>query len=507
MANLLVMMEFFRGELLPASLEALGQARRLGTTFGLSVYALVPLPSEPDSGDEDLTARCGRYGADKVVMLTGEGLQSEGEMRFACYAGALLAACSQLPPRLLLLGDTPAARDIAPRLASRLGAAYLPRGAALEVEGQLVLCDETGSHVMVESEASVGEGMPPPPPPPVLMTVPPGRFQMASGAQDAEMMIIAAADCVQTSDATPVAAAGFTEEGLDVLPLASRLVGPGPQDDDAAAPAPALWRLQAGAQGLAAADTAQFRIVLDAESDKVTAADYVLAVSEAELATTRTALLTQLALPAPPKVASQWSSRSDFSEPSQFTPTGELDGWGDGETAPTGDTDTTREVVAAPPTPRLTEDPLPPVVAPPASVPIAKSSVPMAFDESMWEGFATLPTPLTGVERTAGEGSPVVELATADTAPVPIVSLAGAGSARRSAENLQRSSQSPQPAPSAQSPGRGARQAPGEQEKLEVKEGKSAKDEAATLAQGDSAKGEAGAGKPQGSVSEWTEDP
>ena len=50
MANLLVMMEFFRGELLPASLEALGQARRLGTAFGLSVYALVPLPSEPDSG-------------------------------------------------------------------------------------------------------------------------------------------------------------------------------------------------------------------------------------------------------------------------------------------------------------------------------------------------------------------------------------------------------------------------------------------------------------------------
>ena len=91
MANLLVMMELFRGELLPASLEALGQARRLGTAFGMSVYALCPLPSEPDSGEEDITARCGRHGADKVVMLTGEGLQSESEMRFASYAGALLA--------------------------------------------------------------------------------------------------------------------------------------------------------------------------------------------------------------------------------------------------------------------------------------------------------------------------------------------------------------------------------------------------------------------------------
>lgn len=510
MANLLVMMEFFRGELLPASLEALGQARRLGTTFGLSVYALVPLPSEPDSGDEDLTARCGRYGADKVVMLTGEGLQSEGEMRFACYAGALLAACSQLPPRLLLLGDTPAARDIAPRLASRLGAAYLPRGAALEVDGQLVLCDETGSHVMVESESIASEGMPPPPPPPVLMTVPPGRFQMASGAQDAEMMIIAAADCVQTSDATPVAAAGFTEEGLDVLPLASRIVGPEPQDEDAAVPVPALWRLQASAQGSAAeTDTAHFRIVLGSEPEKAAAADYVLAVPDGELATTRSALLTQLELPPPPKVPSQWSSRSDFNEPSQFTPTGELDGWGDGEAAPTGDTDTTREVVAAPAAPRLPDELLPPAVAPPVAIPIAKSPAPAAFDESMWEGFATLPTPHTGEERLTSEGSPVLEMATADTAPVPIVSLGGAGISRRSSENLQRSSQSPQPAPSTQSPGRsrGSRKAQGESEDLESKEAKDAKDQTAAPASGGSSSEGAGAGKPQGASSDWTEDP
>lgn len=485
MANLLVMMEFFRGELLPASLEALGQARRLGTTFGLSVYALVPLPSEPDSGDEDLTARCGRYGADKVVMLTGEGLQSEGEMRFSCYAGALLSACSQLPPRLLLLGDTPAARDIAPRLASRLGAAYLPRGAALEVDGQLVLCDETGSHVMIESESVASEGMPPTAPPPVLMTVPPGRFQLASGAQDAEMLIIAAADCVQTSDATPVAAAGFTEEGLDPLPLASRLVGPSSADEDPAAPAPALWRLQSNSEeSVIGNDTAQFRIAVGPDSGNAAAADYLLTVSESDVATTRAALLAQLALPAPPKAPSQWSSSNGFSEASQFTPTGELDGWGDNETVPTGDTDTTREVVAAPALPRQSEDPSPSVaVSTPVVIPVVRGPMPVSYDAAMWEGFATLPTPHAGEGRAASDGAPSAELATADTAPVPIVSRASAES----------------PAPSSQSPGRGrgGRKAKGE--------GKEAKDDKAPDP-GESRPGAALTGQPGGSISDWTEE-
>lgn len=506
MANLLVMMEFFRGELLPASLEALGQARRLGTTFGLSVYALVPLPSEPDSGDEDLTARCGRYGADKVVMLTGEGLQSEGEMRFACYAGALLAACSQLPPRLLLLGDTPAARDIAPRLASRLGAAYLPRGAALEVDGQLVLCDETGSHVMVDSESGISEGMLPPPPPPVLMTVPPGRFQLASGAQDAEMMIIAAADCVQTSDATPVAAAGFAEEGLDPLPLASRLAGPGPQDEDAESVVPALWRLQAGSvRPPAGADTAQFHIALGPEDENSASADYLFVVPEAELATIRGTLLTQLAQPAPPKAEVQWSARSGFSESSQFTPTGELDGWGIGQAAPTGDTDTTREVVAPAPAPRPPEEPPPPAAAAPAAQALTRSPVLAPIDASMWEGFATLPRPGEGTAE--GEGTPIVELETADTAPVPIVAPSAQSLPRLRVENAGRSSQSPHPAaPSAQSPvrGRGAQKAKSDKD---AKDAKDEEGEKPASGQGSALPGTASGGQAGGPLSDWTEDP
>ena len=461
------MMEFFRGELLPASLEALGQARRLGTAFGLSVYALVPLPSAPDSGDEDLTARCGRYGADKVVMLTGEGMQSESEMRFAGYAGALLAACAQLPPRMLMLGDTPAARDIAPRLASRLGAAFLPRGAALEIDGELVFCDETGNHVTVDSEPLLIEGMPPPPPPPVLLTVPPGRFPLAAGTQDAEMLIVAAADSVPTSDATPVAAVGFTEEALDALPLASRLVGLGAVDAEGSVPA--LWRVRATAAGEpASADSAQFYVALGPNAEQALWADYVLTVPEAEIAATGAALLAQLALPAPPKPVAKRTLTGGFGELSHLTPTGELDGWGNGDITLTGDTDTTREVAvatpAAQPAARIHEEP------PRSATPAVKSAGPVAVDAGMWEGFATPPKPRLGEPSGfRGDGAPQFELETADTAPVAIVAPAGelAGAVpgrassgppivRRGIDAKPRSSQSPRRAPpSSQSPGRG----------------------------------------------------
>jgi hypothetical protein len=483
-ANLLVMMELYRGELLPASLEALGQARRLGTAFGLSVYALVPLPSEPDSGEEDITARCGRHGADKVVMLTGEGLQSESEMRFAGYAGALLAACAQLPPRLLLIGDTPAARDIAPRLASRLGAAFLPRGAALEVDGQLVLCDETGGHVAIDAEPVAVEGMPPPAPPPVLLTVPPGRFQTAAGSQDAEMLLVAAADTIQTSDATPVAAAGFTEEALDVLPMSWRLGGAGPAEAEAVAPP--LWQVRAASQGSPdKTDAAHFHITVGPDADRVSGADYALAVPESDVQACRAALLAQLALPPPPKPIVKRVLRSGFGEGSHLTPTGELDGWGSSESTLTGDTDTTREVAVAQPPPRLHDDsahgPSASSSRPAAGPGAAAAANAAAFDAGMWEGFATPPTSPPGTGR--DDGAPQFELETADTAPVAVVApgnieigpklAPGQPAMRRAVEFKPRSSQSPRRTPpSSQSPARG--RAPG---------GRRAKDQAPSKAE------------------------
>ena len=121
MANVLVMIEFLDSEPLCASLEALGQARRLGSAVGMTVYALLPMQSVSPQIRERLGQILGHFGADGVVLLTAESPVNEQELRFAPYARALLQACEELPPKLFFMADTPAARDIAPRLAARIG--------------------------------------------------------------------------------------------------------------------------------------------------------------------------------------------------------------------------------------------------------------------------------------------------------------------------------------------------------------------------------------------------
>ncbi len=65
-------------------------------------------------------------------------------MRHGTHGRAILAACEQLPPAVLLLGSTRAARDLGPRLAARLGAAYLPDGWIAAAGGRLLLHDRAG---------------------------------------------------------------------------------------------------------------------------------------------------------------------------------------------------------------------------------------------------------------------------------------------------------------------------------------------------------------------------
>lgn len=425
MANLLVMMEFYRGTLLSVSLEALGQARRLGSALGLTVYALVPLPSGPSRGDGDITAACGLHGADKVVFLTGEALASEGEMRFQSYAPSLMQACTQLTPRLVLFGDTPAARDVAPRLAVRLGAAYLARGAALERDGRLILCDTEGQHVrLIAGDETSGDDFGeseavPPPPPPVVMTVPPGRFETAAGLQDADMLIISSQEREIGSDVTPVTGGGFVEERLDPQPLDERLGGtllskisvaeaaswdspvPAPEaaadsgeipEPEPAAPFPPLWTVIADGP---ASPGAMYRVAIgpDADSKPV---DYALVVPTAELSTTCQALRAQLLLPVTrPTLARRGRS---VSRPEAASG----DGWAALENTETGESSAKTESGASDITPAPGED-------------------------STAARLRRLPTPLgsawdSGEHGASRDGVPEFELENADTAPVPIQS-------------------------------------------------------------------------------------
>lgn len=106
-----------------ASLEALGEARRIASFVGATLYAVLPCVTPPTYGEHDVIAELGRHGADKVVVVTGPTL---GEpVLFASHGQAAAAACEEVPPALILLAATPGGRDLAPRLAARLGAALI----------------------------------------------------------------------------------------------------------------------------------------------------------------------------------------------------------------------------------------------------------------------------------------------------------------------------------------------------------------------------------------------
>lgn len=201
MANLLVLIEIAGGAVVQSSLEVLGQARRLATSLGATVYALLPLPDAPAYGEHDAMAACARHGADKVVLLTDEALTAESEMRFGTHGRAVLSACEQLPPTLLMMAATPGARDLAPRVAARLGALYVPAGLVSGSTGSLRLYDEAGQPLLDEDGDAVLEHV-------VVLTVAAGRYDVAEGRDEAEMVIASA----------PPAPRDFVEERLTLSP-------------------------------------------------------------------------------------------------------------------------------------------------------------------------------------------------------------------------------------------------------------------------------------------------
>ena len=298
MANLLVLMEFNRGALLPVSLEALGLARRLGSSLGLSVYALVPLPAEPARSDEDMTVLCGRFGADKVLLLTGDRLFQEQEMRYEPYADALMAACAMVPPRLLLMGDTPAGRDIAPRLASRLGGAYLPSGTVLAEDGKLQICDLQGRYLDLSIELDVAEDQPPLTVP-LVLTLPPGRHRMSWGLHDAELLIVPPDE--ESAQTIPNLAnldrhRHFTQEAFEPLPVEQRLWQRPSVATDKGPSSAVLWGLASGGR-VEVSESLQWQIHIgSAEAPEAT---YRLTVPDAESAQVLRQLRESLSATAP----------------------------------------------------------------------------------------------------------------------------------------------------------------------------------------------------------------
>jgi electron transfer flavoprotein alpha subunit len=129
--NVLVISEQRDGVLKKVAFEMLGAGAELAAALGGTVEAALL-----GSGLDDLANTLAQYGATKVYVADDEGLavySSEG------YTDTLAALIGKAEPAIILLGATAMGKDLAPRLAARLGVGLASDCTALEIDGGRLL--------------------------------------------------------------------------------------------------------------------------------------------------------------------------------------------------------------------------------------------------------------------------------------------------------------------------------------------------------------------------------
>ena len=122
-----VFVEQDEGRIAPVSLELLGKARELAAVLEGSVSALL-------LGHQvgDLTQEVIHYGADHVFVADHPELSV---YRTLPYARVAIDLAAQHQPYIFLLGATPVGRDLAPRIASHIGAGLTADCTDLQIGG------------------------------------------------------------------------------------------------------------------------------------------------------------------------------------------------------------------------------------------------------------------------------------------------------------------------------------------------------------------------------------
>jgi len=119
------------GKLRRASLETLSEARRLAGALAASVTTVVIGP-----GSEALAAELTAQGADRIVVFDDPAF---GSYASESYARALAQAISEAKPSAVLVPFTAMGKDLAPRVAAKIGAGLASDCVALEAkDGRLV---------------------------------------------------------------------------------------------------------------------------------------------------------------------------------------------------------------------------------------------------------------------------------------------------------------------------------------------------------------------------------
>jgi electron transfer flavoprotein alpha subunit len=128
MAGILVFVEQRNGQIRAASLQAVSQARRLAAG---AVSAVLP-----GSGITGAAGSLGAHGASKVFVADDPNLalySAEG------YAEVVAKACEHAQPSAILFAGTAMGRDLAPRVAARLGVSAVADATGLALEGDTLV--------------------------------------------------------------------------------------------------------------------------------------------------------------------------------------------------------------------------------------------------------------------------------------------------------------------------------------------------------------------------------
>jgi electron transfer flavoprotein alpha subunit len=128
MANVLVVAEHRGGDLRKVALEAMSVARSLANAAGGEVHALLAGPA----GIADRQVQLAAHGADVVLLAEHPGFTNyNGEALTALVA----ARASSGGYRAVVISASVHGRDLAPRIAARLGAGYAADAVSVAIDG------------------------------------------------------------------------------------------------------------------------------------------------------------------------------------------------------------------------------------------------------------------------------------------------------------------------------------------------------------------------------------
>jgi electron transfer flavoprotein alpha subunit len=133
--GVLIYGEVTEGRLDSISLELLGIGRKLADDLGQELGAVLL-----GSGIRDAAKEAILFGADKVYVVDDPMLK---DYQTDSYTAVMEKVCRQLLPDILLLGQTAIGRDLAPRLAFRLGTGVTMDCIELAIDPQTKLMVQT----------------------------------------------------------------------------------------------------------------------------------------------------------------------------------------------------------------------------------------------------------------------------------------------------------------------------------------------------------------------------